>query len=245
MKMASRLMYVAVDLVRTSCRVAPTKVVSSSPVARRLIEPPRRPCRGAYRRSVAVPDLGPHRAHGPVGWPSVQIERPRHFQDATSRWWNPKNQSHPCPGEASDPGLLGVQPQPEPAKDFPGQARAASALAWVGQTTTKSSAYLMSTPRRCPVRCHASSSTWSAMLAINGEIGDPWGSRHRSGDRTVFQHPRPKPASEQLEHRSVRHPPLNGRIKASWSICPKQSDTSASRIHVCPRLTSALTTSRA
>jgi hypothetical protein len=39
----------------------------------------------------------------------------------------------------------------------------------------KSSANRTSTPRLLPVRAHSASNTWSAMLASNGEIGEPCG----------------------------------------------------------------------
>ena len=55
--------------------------------------------------------------------------------------------------EVHDPGLLGMQPQPEVGEDRRDQLAGPSAWRLVAQRTTRSSAYLTSTPNRCPSRC--------------------------------------------------------------------------------------------
>src|ERR671918_801773 len=52
---------------------------------------------------------------------------------------------------------------------------ASSAWGRVAQSTTRSSAYLTSTPMPVDADRHASSRTWRATLASNGEIGEPCG----------------------------------------------------------------------
>ena len=49
-------------------------------------------------------------------------------------------------GEVDDPGLVGMQTQPERARAASATVRAISARSLVGQRTTQSSAYLMTFP---------------------------------------------------------------------------------------------------
>src|ERR687891_2642317 len=101
---------------------------------------------------------------------------------------------------------------------------ASSALPRVAQSTTRSSAYLTSTPMPVDADRHASSRTWRAMLASNGEIGEPCGVPASVSDTTP---PSNIPARSQLRSsfnicRSTTRRSTWPR-RASWSMLSKHA----------------------
>jgi hypothetical protein len=103
----------------------------------------------------------------------------------------------------------------------------------------KSSAYRTSTPNLLAVRAHSASSTWSATLASNGEIGEPCGVPDPvsvvtpSSSTPARSHARSSFSIRRSLTRRATCP-----MSASWSMEPKQSRTSASSTQSRPRLAS-------
>ena len=148
--------------------------------------------------------------------------------------------------EMDDPGLVRVQLQPERGQDLghqrPGLLGAVTGGAQDDGIVGVADQHpqTMATPR------HSWSRTLSAILAINGEIGDPCGVPDPDSVVTPSTRtPDPEPRREQLAHLPVRHPPAQQRHQRVVIDRPEAVRTSASSTHSRPRLASTRMTSRA
>ena len=114
------------------------------------------------------------------------------------------------------------------------------------QRTTKSSQYLTSVPYPRPPDAHASSRAWNAILASNGEIGEPCGVPASSWETTP-----PSKIPARSQHRSsfnIRLSDTRRSIRATSAECEissKQLWMSASSTHTPPLLAATLTASSA
>ena len=150
-------------------------------------------------------------------------------------------------GEVRDPGLLGMQSQPERVQHSPRPARGPVRPVAGSRTGRRSRRqYLTSTPSRRPSLCHASSRTCSATLASSGEIGDPCGVPAPMADTIPPSNTptRSQPRSSFSIGRSATRR-SNWAIRASCEISSKQPWMSASSTHSRPWLTVDLTVSSA
>jgi len=151
-----------------------------------------------------------------------------------------------APGKAHDPGLVGMQLQPNWPRIAVTRRSASSAAARLRQSTTKSSAKRTSTPSLLLVRVHSASNTWSATLHSKGEIGEPCGVP--APVSVVTPSSNTPTRSHARSSRSIARSDTRLATKASKASCridPKQSRTSASSTQSAPRLASTRITSHA
>jgi hypothetical protein len=207
------LVDVAVDLGELPRRIAVVEV--ATPAAQDAVEPDHHPVdRVAHIAPVGrLPDLGPDRRHRAVRRPSLQVvatsEPPRlHLAQVEAEEVDPLLSA----GEADDPGLVGVQVQPQTGQDL-GHPPArllgvCTASAQHQEVVGVPHQHPEAARRARPFRIQHVERDVAQQRADRRALR---GSRHGVGDRPVLQYPDPQPRPEQLQHPPITDPTGNLR----------------------------------
>ena len=153
-------------------------------------------------------DRRPDRVHRPVRRPALQVVAAPPLPGLHLVMVETQEVEALLPlGETDDPGLVGMQPQPERDQDF---GHTLSGLFGFGLCGTEHDK-VVGVPDQHPET--PSVALPDLIEDVQRDVGEQWrdgrtlrGAGVAAGHYPTLEHPRSKPASQQLQHRPVRHP---------------------------------------